>query len=465
VRQPAPLPAVGAAAAPVHAPPSDDGECPVRLSANFNHVLVAGNVGTAGFRVANQSPSPVERIEIYLSSRGLAGEALARVRRLAPGAQVDLLVEFEAARSGNFILQVAASWESGGQRCAFRGQRPLRIFKAPDNSNVVINIGDINSNTGGGANQGLGAEYGDVQISNLIERGAIKTLNDLLEVELPENFHPIALELDYELSQLSLAGRSTGGTHQITPAFLATAQPATLCQLDPVGGEPPPVPFRFVARASFRLGRGRADAEFIAWLLPRSTANDEKTRRVSRVQAVAEATGDGIRIRDDGSANGTLFDAVPLDQQGTALPRQGRLMLAGAVEVDFHRFAAAAEEPLKIANLRQWSGPDVPALPQRGAVRFEVIAPEPQPLNAIWVLSDAAIGTSRSAAVALADPALAELQGRLHHFRGCFWIETLVPNSAIQVDQVVLRPGDLVPLATGQQLRLGSRTWRVSLET
>lgn len=455
-----------AAAARVTRSPFGDSEKPFALSANFNHALVAGNVSTIGFRVENEGATPIENAEIYLTSRGLAGEATLRVRRVPPGAKSDLLVEVEAARAGNFILQVAATWESAGQRFSFRGQRPLRVYKAPDNANVVINISDINSNTGGGANQALGAEYGDVQISNLIEKGAIKTVNDLLDLELPDNFQRIELELDYELSHIEAgrrAGGAAGGGLRIPPAFTAVVQPATVCQLDPLGAEPP-LPFRLVARPQFRLGRARAEADFVSWVLPRNPSNDEKSKRVSKVQAVAELAADGVVIRDNASSNGTLFDGVPLDQQGTRLPRQGRLLLAGAVEVDFDRLAPAGDAPPAIGNLRQWSGPDTPPPAQRGAVRFEVVAPDAQPLNACWLLSEAAFGTSRSAAIALADPALAEVQGRFHHYRGCFWIENAADNGAVQVDHSVLRAGEIAPLATGMQVRLGSRTFRLKLE-
>lgn len=462
---PPPAPAAPALSPRLTRSPFGDGPCPFSLWLNLPHALVAGHSSTLVFRVKNESPTPIENAELYVSSRGLSGEALSRVRRLAAGAKTEVLLEVEAARSGHFVLQVAASWDQGGQRFSYRGQHPLRVYKSPDNSNIVINIGDIQSNTGGGANQALGAEYGDVQISNLIERGAIKTLNDLLDLELPENFLPIELDLDYEVSRLDNGFRGVNATGlRIPPSLLATVQAATTCLFEAVSGEAPPVPFRLVSRPQFRLGRARADADFIAWVLPRNAANDEKSKRVSKVQAIAEATDSGIMLRDNSSANGTLFDHVPLDPNGTTLPRQGRLLLAGAVEVDFVRLPPAEEKDPVIANARSWSGPAASTPAQRGAVRFEVVTTGEQPLNALWLLSDACFGTSRANAVALTDPALAEVQGRFHHQRGCFWIETLADNSAVQVDRLTLRPGELAPLATGQQLRIGGHTWRLKLE-
>lgn len=463
---PAPTPAarIAAAAKLTRSPFGGDDDCAFALWLNFPHALVEGHAGTLMFRIENDSPAPIENIELYASSRGLSGETLSRARRVAPGARHDVLAEVEATRSGHFVLQIAASWDQGGQRYAYQGRYPLRIYKAPDNSNIVINIGDIQSNTGGGANQALGAEYGDVQISNLIEKGAIKTVNDLLDLELPENWRRVDLELDYEVSRYDSGFRSTGSGLQIPPALLATVQPATLCVFESSGPGAPPLPLKLVARPQFRLGRARAEADFVAWVLPRSPANDEKSLRVSKVHAIAELTAQGITVRDNASANGTLFDNVPLDENGTSLPRQGRLQLAGAVELDFDRIAPVAEQDPIIGNVRAWNGPAAKPPTARGAVRFEVVADEPQPLNAVWLLSDTAFGSSHSNAITLPDDAVAEVQGRFYHFRGCFWIETLAANSAVQLDHLTLRPGEIAPLATGQQLRVGTRTWRVKLE-
>lgn len=461
-------PAVPGTAAPFRATRAPFGEapCPFALSLNVPHALVAGHSGTLMFRAENESPTPIENIEVYASSRGFAGEEQSRVRRLPAGGRTDVLIEIEAARAGHFVLQIAASWDQGGQRYAYQGQHPLRIYKAPDNSNIVINISDIQSNTGGGANQALGAEYGDVQISNLIAKGAIKSVNDLLDLELPENFHRIALELDYEVSRQDSGFRAAANATglRIPPALIATVQPAVVCTFEAAGPDAPVLPLRLIARPQFRLGRARAEADFVSWVLPRNTSNDEKSLRVSKVHAIAEATAAGIVVRDNASANGTLFDGVPLDENGTSLPRQGRLLLAGAVEVDFDRIAPGLEKGPAIANDRNWSGPPAQSPLQRGAVRFEVVAKDPQPLNALWLLSDASFGTNRSNAICLDDDQLAEVQGRFHHYRGCFWLETLVDNSAVQLDRMTLRPGEIAPLATGMQLRLGNSTWRVKLE-
>ena len=438
--------------------------CPIEVAVNFSRMLVAGHATTMELRVGNTEPQSLEHLEISLESRGFSDPAASSWRRLAPGQPPAKIIEVEPVRAGNFVLQVAATWESGGQRFAYRGQRAMRVLQAPESGNIQISIGDIQGNAGTGANQGLGADYGDVNISNLL--GGIKTLNDLLELELPEKYHVVPLELDYEVSRkaFDLHKRQIGEALRIPPALLSTVQPGTICTFEPVHGSALPIPFRLVARPQLRLGRARAEADFIAWLLPRNPANDERSMRVGKIHTMAETRADGLLIRDNASANGTVLDGQMLDQAGTLLERRGRLILGGAVEVEIARFDSSRTGEPPITNLRNWNGPahQVPRL--RGAARCEVLAKEPQPLNTTWIFTDAAFGTSRSNPIVLEWTELAEIQGRFHHYRGCFWLENLAENGVVRVDSHSLHPGEIVPLATGQQIVLGSLTFRLKVE-
>ncbi|MDI1337981.1 MAG: hypothetical protein PSU94_17505 [Lacunisphaera sp.] len=439
--------------------------CPIEVAVNFSRMLVAGHATTMELRVGNTEPQSLEHLEISLESRGFSDPATATWRRLVPGQPPAKIIEVEPARAGNFVLQVAATWESGGQRFAYRGQRAMRVLQAPESGNIQISIGDIQGNAGTGANQGLGADYGDVSISNLL--GGIKTLNDLLELELPEKFHAVPLELDYEVSRkaFDLHKRQIGEALRIPPALLGTVQPGTICTFEPADGSALPVPFRLVARPQLRLGRARAEADFVAWLLPRNPANDERSMRVGKIHTVAETRPEGLLIRDNASANGTVLDGQMLDQSGTVLERRGRLVLGGAVEVEIARFDSSRPGEPPITNARNWNGPAHQAPRLRGAARCEVLATEPQPLNTAWIFTDAAFGTSRSNPIVLEWTELAEIQGRFHHYRGCFWLENLAENGVVRVDSHSLHPGEIVPLATGQHVALGSRTFRLKVET
>jgi hypothetical protein len=59
---------------------------------------------------------------------------------------------------------------------------------------------------------------------------------------------------------------------------------------------------------------------------------------------------------------------------------------------------------------------------------------------------------------------VAELQGRFHHFRGCFWIENSCADGSVSVNGQRLQVGDIVPLVTGQIVALGAIEYRVAIE-
>ena len=439
-------------------------ECQLEIAVNFSRMLVSGHSTTLEFRIASQAPQPLENLQINLESRGLSAPVSINLRRLAAGQSPVKILEVEPARAGNFVLQVGATWESAGQQFAYRGQRPMRVLQVPESGNIQISIGDIQSNSGTGANQGLGGDRGDVRIDNLL--GGIKTLNDLLELELPEKFHVIPLELDYELSRTALDGqrRRTGEALRIPPNLLTTVNPGTVCLFESADNTESQLPFRLVAQPQFRLGRARAEADFITWVLPRNEPNDERTMRVSKVHVIADTSTGTLVLRDNATANGSVLDGQMLDGAGATLERRGKLMLGGAVEIDIARFDSGRTGDPPIANERSWNGPGQPKPPLRGAVRCEVITTELQPLNSIWLLSDAAFGTNRANAVVLEWPELAEIQGRFHHYRGCFWVENTAETGLVRIDNLTLQPGYVAPLATGQLLRLGARTFRLKIE-
>lgn len=463
---PAPAPAVAVASSPpfrrTRAPFGPE-ECPLEMAVNFSRMLVAGHSTTLEFRIGSREPQPLENIQVNLESRGLSGPVSINLRRLAAGQQPVKILEVEPARAGNFVLQVGATWESAGQQFAYRGQRPMRVLQAPESGNIQISIGDIQSNSGTGANQGLGGDRGDVRIDNLL--GGIKTLNDLLELELPEKFHVIPLELDYELSRTAIDGqrRRTSEALRIPQSLLTTVNPGTVCLFEPADNTEQSLPFRLVARPQFRLGRARAEADFITWVLPRNEANDERTMRVSKVQVIADTSTGTLVLRDNATANGSVLDGQILDGVGATLERRGKLMLGGAVEIDIARFDSGRTGDPPIVNERSWNGPGQLVPPLRGAVRCELITTDLQPLNSAWLLSDAAFGTNRANAVVLEWPELAEIQGRFHHYRGCFWVENTTETGLVRIDNLTLLPGYIAPLATGQLLRLGARTFRMKI--
>jgi predicted component of type VI protein secretion system len=81
----------------------------------------------------------------------------------------------------------------------------------------------------------------------------------------------------------------------------------------------------------------------------------------------------------------------------------------------------------------------------------------------IWIFSEVALGSGAGAAVTL-DRSLPAVAGRIHYFDGGFWLE--VPDdgkSVVTLDRRRRSAGDIVPLQSGHELRLGDVGFEVKL--
>jgi pSer/pThr/pTyr-binding forkhead associated (FHA) protein len=438
-------------------------DVPMRVLFNFNHVVVAGHPSTFEIIVENTTASSIlNQIEIVMESRGLERAALKKFPRLSPGHSQRHLFEIEPIRSGNFALQCTIKCQEEMKQIALVGSRSLRINEAPATSNVVISMKDLKGNaaeTSGGS--------GGSQWANVISTGSIRTLNDLLDLELAENFEPLDLSLDYEVSMRALASEASGHQRlQIPGSFLSQSQEGAFLKLEPADASPNAVlrEIRIVARSSFSLGRSREDADFLAWFWPRNDANDQKTRRISKKHCVLTVQGSKIFVRDNGTSNHSMFGGVELSANGEPLERRGILKLAEIYSLDVTPFPSNALDGPVISNLRDWHGPKTETSPGiRGSIRFIPMASHVLPQNSTWLLTDGAFGTSRANPIILDFRGLAEIQGRIYHHMGGFWIETLVSNGGVHVNGARLEPGFIIPLVSGQTLKLGDAAFRVTV--
>ena len=437
-----------------------------RLSLRFPYALIEGHASLVQVSLENPGVTAIDAAELTLESRGLEGLVLKNLRRLAPGQTQRFDLEIDPARAGHAILQVGLTLHDREGRRAYHGTHPLRVLVKPEGQ-INISIGDIQSNTGGGANAGLGADYGNVSISNLLGDRRIETLNDLLTTELATEFQQVDLELDYGLSAVAVHVEAASRRRTLTlpPAFLAHVQPARVCTLEPE--DQAPGPLTLLATPEFKLGRSRADADLATWWWPRHEDHDERTRRISKVHALLAVDAEGLYVWDNASANGTSCDGQPLTTEGrdnaTHFTRRATLALAHEYGLDVEYHAPTYEAGPAIRGDERWGGPPATRLPLGGSVSFTPTSCDPTPFQSLWLFSDAAFGSSAAQPLTLAGPGLAELHGRFHWHRGCFWVEGISADAAIHVDQHQVRPGDIVPLTTGARLRLGSWSWRVKL--
>jgi class 3 adenylate cyclase len=230
----------------------------------------------------------------------------------------------------------------------------------------------------------------------------------------------------------------------------------------------------FVSGPEFKVGKNHTapdgnkenESDWIAWFWPRSPENDEKTRQISRVHVILGWLDAGLAgARDNRSKAGSFFDGVPLaSNEWMPIKGPGQLRIGADYILDLKIFpsALAGEPPVK--NLKSLPGlPQPVEVPVRGAITLRPTACPPSFRESYWVLTDATFGADEANPIHLAYEGLAPVQGRVHHFRGCFWLEAIAANDALQVNRSVLHPGELVPLMTDQTVRLGPNTFKVTV--
>ena len=229
-----------------------------------------------------------------------------------------------------------------------------------------------------------------------------------------------------------------------------------------------------VSGPEFKIGKNHTapdnnhenESDWISWFWPRNPENDEKTRQISRVHVVLGWLDAGLTgVRDNRSKAGSFFDGIPLasnDWMPIKGPGQLRIGAEYAMDLKIHP-SALNGEPL-VKNLKSLPGLPQPVdLPVRGAITLRPTACPPPFRESYWVLTDATFGTGEANPIQLPYEGLAPVQGRFHHFRGCFWLEAMAPNEALQVNRSVLHPGELVPMMTDQTIRIGPNTFKVSV--
>lgn len=213
-------------------------------------------------------------------------------------------------------------------------------------------------------------------------------------------------------------------------------------------------------------GRRENESDWVAWFWPRSPENDEKTRQISRVHVVMGWLDAGLTgARDNRSKAGSYFDGIPLaSNDWMPLKGPGQLRLGAEYILDLKLFPSAFNGEPGVKNLKSLPGLPQPVdVPVRGSIVLRSRSCPPPFRESFWVLTDATFVAADTNPIQLEYEQMAPVQGRIHHFRGCFWIESIAANDAIQINRSVLHPGELVPIMTDQTIRLGPHTFKASV--
>lgn len=439
----------------------------VEFSINVNRILIEGTGTTLGMNLQCTSQEPLLDVHVQIQNdKALKHSFEERLHLVEHGQPAHLWLEMDFLDRcmGVRLLNCLVTYTQLGRRKSMKGQIQVTILKQPAAGNFHLELSNIgNQIVDGASNAGLGSENrSSVSLKDLVDFGSIRDVNDLLTAALPDNFIIIPL-------------RQTGdiptGARIIATPFLKKAQPGTVLTLEPVGAVAGALPVRFTARPQFIFGRQRDACDLVTWFMPRSPENDELTRCMSKIHVAAFAKDTGLFLRRQPGVPSTTLSgtAVGESEPGALLVDYGRLSMQAVpganFVVDMLHHAAVGSAPPAAENGRLWPGPPADDKPAAsGCVICRPVDRSAAFRNCIWLFTEAAFGSGEENALYLPDSGLASIQGRVHHYRSCFWIENSADTGTVRVDGQRLRAGELAPLCSGMTLRLGGIEFKVMVE-
>jgi hypothetical protein len=246
---------------------------------------------------------------------------------------------------------------------------------------------------------------------------------------------------------------------------LSGRERGTVCKLTPLAKDIAPI--HLIARPSFRIGRSAQQADFIARFSSQNPENAERTSELSRVHILLELRDGGIKARDgDGvrpSRNGSAFEGVSLVADRPAPIGTGGVLSLGS-HYRMKVIPMPAPKALRIVDAAGLDERDAFVPAGLGAVAFEPLEEQRPPVQALWLL-DAAGFRFDSAGGCVWRAIETETAPGLFLRRGGFFLLANISagDARIVADGRELLPGEVVPLQSGQSLRVGDFTFAVAL--
>ena len=224
-------------------------------------------------------------------------------------------------------------------------------------------------------------------------------------------------------------------------------------------------PIHLVARAQFRIGRSPDHSDWIARFQPETPENEFLTNELGRVHVVGEIVGGQPVLRDgngsEASINGSAFDGQALTaKSGTPVRRRGLLALGELYAVELVPLLAESDDFL-VEGHPEWGGQQTEI---HGAIVFAPVVLEPTLRDAAWIFTRLDFTLRPHGRPAWLPPK----RGNPAAFLRCdgrFWLANVsLPDDAVRLGDHRITPGEAIPLAAGESLRLGAREYSIEIE-
>ena len=435
----------------------------LQLHLNFPRVFVAGCASGLEFRLTNGGDRALSDVRLTLAcpALGLTGnESIIGV--LQPGATYDGHVEVEPAAVGAPALKCAVEAAIGREIMRLEGVwKRLSVYERPQSpSNVSVIIQDIQSHRSEGDKAEFGGVKGDVNIAvhDLLPR--VQSLNDLIQLELPDDFRPVLLTRAAQQDRIEVL--------RVPETFLKTYQPASVVHLS-IEGETAsagsPSGWRLCAGgAGVILGRSSQDCDLVTRFLPVNDENNARSATLSRKHAMLRVAPDGKLLAEALSANALLHVGPATAATGVPLPlAEGDSIALGPTMSEFRLrcrlHQVAMPRRFRITNFTDCAANRATdpgtATVEWGRAELELLNSTPAFWQVIWFQAPVPFGRDADGRFAFNSPDLNAVLGYFHHYRGSFWIESCAQReNAVMVNGIPLDDGELAPLSDGAALEI-----------
>ena len=417
----------------------------LEVAIHFPNPLFAGHSGSVELKVRGDAALSGEAT-VTLEGLGLKRPATLKLGNFRGQPEQRHRLAIKPSRSGIFPLHVTVMLDDQNRRMKLTGVRRLRINQAHLITDLV-------------REEEVMVNHADADLFLAAAKAGQPGLpvSELLAIEVPENFEHMHLSREFEVGRWAIESLKITEALRCHPDFQGKGQSGTLLRLEPELAAPE-LPFqeiRLVARTTFTVGRQRDESDYLAWFWPRNDVHDTKTRRVSKKHCAFLREGATTGVRGLAAGSLTTFDGQDLSGSDVlVLDGIGTLNLSGIYEIAVARFASTL---ISTAPSQRDESP-------RGSVSFVSRTPNTLPQNALWLLTDGSFGSSAANPLRLDIPSVADIQGRFHYDQGHFWLESVLDNRAVEVEEITLTRGFIVPLAQGMKVRLGDLSFRVAIE-
>ena len=444
----------------------------LQLHLNFPRILVFGCPSSFEYRLTNSGALPASDVSITVtcSSLGLTGHE-SIIGTLAPGASREGHIEVQPEAVGAPTLRFEVEAAYGKQIVRLEGYRKrLTVYDPPKSpANVSVIIQDIQSHRSEGDKAEFGGVKGDVNISVHDLLPKIQSLNDLIQLELPDDFRPVLLQPSLRKDDTEIL--------RIPAPFLKFYQPADVIHLAPDGevanAEGPLNAWRLCAGSSgVILGRSSQDCDLVTRFLPCNSENNAKSATLSRKHALLRITPQGRVQAESLTSHALVHVGTATAPTGVPLPLQeGEVISMGPSMSEFRlscslRYVSLARK-FRITNFGDSAASRVKlaksSVADWGRAEFTFLNSTPSFWNLVWFHAPVPFGSVSNGRIGVNSPNLDAALGYFHHHQGAFWIESCAQrDGAVMLNGTQLDDGDIAPLQDGSVLELNGIKFQIS---